>query len=115
MSRCKDYMVERRDNYDTISFRLRWQKEEIKGEWFDGVHLDPCTIPDGKYLYETRHSDLCDNLSMPASIKCTQIRVNFCGSVVTDKPITLKGKELTYEDEWSISQRSVCYDSGIYE
>lgn len=113
MSERLNYADASRDNYDTIEFRLHRSKEVIQGEWFDGERIDPATIPEGKYLYETRHSDKCDNLSMPASIKNTSVIVNFCGSVVTTKPITYKGKELTTQDEIGITRSSVYYDSGI--
>lgn len=85
-------------HYERIEFRLRRQKNKIEGEWFDGVHIDPETVPEGWHHYETRHSDYCDNLSLPASIRAINgqndmIVVNFCGTVLTREPIKLKSVE----------------------
>ena len=67
-------------------------------EFFDGVRLDPKTIPSGKHLYHTRHDDY-GNWSEPVTIaqEGCQIMVNFCGSIVSDEPFNLTDEtDLTY-------------------
>jgi len=63
---------------------------EVEGKWFDGTRINPTTIPSGKYAYQTRHGE--DDWSAPISIAPTRndIRVNFCGTFVTDKALPIE-------------------------
>ena len=72
-----------------LEIRMKRQKDIHKVEYFDGVRVNPDTLPKGKHLYHTRHSDT--DISQPVAIapKGTIIVVNFCGSIVTDKPLNV--------------------------
>lgn len=62
---------------------------EISGEFFDGMRIDPDTIPSEKTWYQTRHDD-DGNWSDPVTIVRGRILVNFCGTLVSDADIDLK-------------------------
>lgn len=78
---------------DTLEIRLKYQRKFHVVEYFDGVRINPETLPEGKHLYHTRHSDT--DISRPLTIRKegTPVIVNFCGSIVTDEAINV------YEDE----------------
>lgn len=63
---------------------------EVEGKWHDAVRIDPSTMPNGKHGYQTRHTDT--DWSAPASIvgECADVRVNFCGTFVTDKALPIE-------------------------
>ena len=65
---------------------------EVEGWFVDGLRIDPNTIGEGMYWYQTRHSDYdwCE----PISIVQGGILVNFCGTFITDVDL-----ELTEETE----------------
>lgn len=67
----------------------------INGEFFDGVRLDPASIPSGKKLLHLCHAD--DDWSAPASVSPNPILVNFCGSFVVSSDVNID-KETDVED-----------------
>ena len=73
-----------------IDIRIKRQKEIHEVEFYDGVRIDPSTIPSGKHMYQTRHSDT--DLSRPLTIapEGVSIVVNFCGTIVSDTPLDVK-------------------------
>lgn len=62
---------------------------EISGEFFDGMRIEPQTIPSGKSWYQTRHDD-DGNWSDPVTIVRGRIIVNFCGTLISDADIDLR-------------------------
>ena len=53
-----DYKQKKESGYeDTLEIRLKYQRDFHVVVYFDGVRLDDETIPEGKYAYQTRHSD----------------------------------------------------------
>ena len=75
---------------DILDIRLKRQKESHEVEYFDGIRLDPDTIPSGKHMYHTRHSDT--DMTEPRTIapEGMSIMVNFCGTIVSDTPLDVK-------------------------
>lgn len=75
---------------ETIEIQIQGIEGYHKVEWFDGIRIDPSTLPSGKHLHQTRHSD--DDWGSPQTIarECDDIRVNFCGSIVTEETFDLK-------------------------
>ena len=61
----------------------------IKGKFFDGERIDPATLPEGKFRYQTRHDD-DSNWADPVTIRQGMIMVNFCGTVISDTNLDLK-------------------------
>lgn len=59
--------------------------ESFSGEFMD-VHVDPDTVPKGKFMYACRHTDY--NWIKPATIE-RSVNVNFAGCFVTNTPINL--------------------------
>lgn len=60
-----------------------------EGEFID-VRIDPKTVPEGKFLYHTRHSD--GDWGKPITIE-SKVAVNFCGSLITEKEIDFPNKD----------------------
>ena len=94
-----DYEVKKGEGYeDTLEIRLKYQRNFHMVEYFDGVRLNDETIPEGKYAYQTRHSDT--DWATPVSIVPLgkKVLVNFCGTIVSDQPLNVRGDEdkLTY-------------------
>lgn len=94
-----DYEVKKGEGYeDTLEIRLKYQRDFHMVEYFDGVRLNDETIPEGKYAYQTRHSDT--DWATPVSIVPLgkKVLVNFCGTIVSDHPLNVRGDEdrLTY-------------------
>ena len=86
-----DYNQQKHEGYeDLLEITLDGEDKPHIVEFFDGVRLDPKTIPSGKHLYHTRHDDY-GNWSEPVTIapEGSQIMVNFCGSIVSDEEIIL--------------------------
>lgn len=77
------------DYVQKLEIRLKKEKEINRVEYFDGVRIDPNSVPDGKHLYHTRHSDT--DLSQPKTIlpEGKVCVVNFCGSIVTEQALTI--------------------------
>jgi len=77
-------------NCDSIKIKIKGSKEWEKVEWFDGIRINPASLPTDKHLYHTRHADDKD-WARPATIvpKGANVLVNFCGSIVTDKELNL--------------------------
>ena len=72
-----------------LEIRMKRQKNFHQVEYFDGVRVNPNTLPKGKHLYHTRHSDT--DITQPVAIapEGQTVFVNFCGSIVTDKPLDI--------------------------
>lgn len=73
-----------------IDIRIKRQKECHEVEFFDGIRIDPSTIPSGKHMYHTRHAD--NDCCQPKTIapEGIPIVVNFCGTIVSDTPLDVK-------------------------
>ena len=87
-------------NYDevqnqvnTLEVRLKYQREIHTVEYYDGIRLTEESVPSGKYAYQTRHSDT--DMAQPVTIAPLgkKIIVNFCGTIVSDKPLNVRGDE----------------------
>ena len=94
-----DYEQKKSEGYnDVLEIRLKYQRQFHKVEYFDGVRLNDETIPEGKYAYQTRHSDT--DWARPVTIAPLgeKILVNFCGTIVSDQPLNVHDDEvkLTY-------------------
>lgn len=78
------------DYASKLEIRIKRQKKFYVVEYYDGVRINPSTLPSGKHLYHTRHSDT--DMSQPVTIapEGVAIIVNFCGSIVTDEPLDVK-------------------------
>lgn len=60
---------------------------EVEGWFFDGCRLEPKTIPENHYWYQTRHGD--NDWCTPLSIVQGGVLVNFCGTFVCDVNLEL--------------------------
>lgn len=58
---------------------------------FIADRLDREKLPENLYVYECRHADFGDRRT-PATIK-NQVKVNFCGTILSKEPIELKKSE----------------------
>lgn len=76
---------------DKVEIRVKGQKGVKVVEWAEGVRIAPDTLPNGKYAYTTRHGDNGDWCT-PVAIapECEMIRVNYCGTIITDEPIEIE-------------------------
>lgn len=64
----------------------------LSGEFFDGMRIDPDTIPAGKHWYQTRHDDY-GNWSDPVTIiEEHGIAVNFCGTLISDTSLGIESE-----------------------
>ena len=83
---------------NTLEIRLKYQRKVHTVEYFDGIRIQDETVPEGKYANQTRHSDT--DWSQPVTIAPLgkKILVNFCGTIVSDQPLNVRGDEdrLTY-------------------
>jgi hypothetical protein len=83
---------------DTLEVRVKYQRKTYKVEYYDGIRIEDSSIPEGKYAYQTRHSDT--DWAQPVTIKSlgNVVVVNFCGTIVSDEPLPVKADEvkLTY-------------------
>lgn len=81
-------------SYDAVKNNLRpfeameksrkKNKKKFTGLFID-QRVDPDTIPEGKYMYHTRHSDNGDWCT-PVTIE-PFVLVNFCGTIIVDEEI----------------------------
>lgn len=76
---------------DKVEIRVKGQKGVKVVEWAEGVRIAPDTLPNGKHAYTTRHGDNGDWCT-PVAIapECEMIRVNYCGTIITDEPIEIE-------------------------
>jgi hypothetical protein len=76
---------------ENADIRIRHQSGVKEVEWCEGVRLDMEDIPTGKHAYQTRHADNGDWCT-PVAIapECDMIRVNFCGTIISDEPIEIE-------------------------
>ena len=75
---------------ETIDFRVKGIKGDLEGKWVEGIRIKPDSVPEGKYIYETRHSDkdwFPPCAILPSGCVC---RINFCGTIITDYPIGIE-------------------------
>ena len=79
-------------------FKYKRQSHEV--EYFDGVRVDPASLPKGLHMYHTRHSDT--DMSQPVTIapEGTPIIVNFCGTIVTKEDFALKDETKIMGVNW---------------
>ena len=72
---------------NSIIIRMKRRKEYLEVDYYDGIRVDSAELKPGQHLYHTRHSDI--DVTQPVSIvpEGQVVVVNFCGSIVTDKPL----------------------------
>lgn len=68
---------------------------QIDGWFCDGYRIDPKTLDEGLYWYQTRHGDW--NWATPLTIKQGGIAVNFCGTFIC-------GVDLELQEETDIKE-----------
>ena len=70
-----------------LEIRLKRQKKTYMVQFFDGMRIDPKTVPECLHVYHTRHSDT--DCSQPVTIapEGVGILVNFCGTIVSEEKI----------------------------
>lgn len=75
---------------DVIEIRLKRQKNYVKVIYLDGIRLNKDDVPEGMYLYQTRHSDT--DISKPVTIKPVgeTVIVNFCGTIISSVDLNVK-------------------------
>ena len=85
--------AKKRESYPEVYIRLKYERKYYRCEYYDGIRILYDTVPQGKYHYETRHSD--NDVSLPVSIKPEgePVIVNFCGTIVSDIPIQISGEK----------------------
>lgn len=88
MKELSDYT--KADYRDVLDIRIKHQKEHHIVEYYDGIRIDPDSLPKGKHLYHTRHSDYDCSIPVTIAPEHTIVVVNFCGSIVTDQPLYVK-------------------------
>lgn len=100
MTKSTNNYSELQDYKCSIEIRIKRQKEYHTVEYFDGVRLDPSTLPEGKHMYHTRHSD--SDMAYPVAItpEGTPIIVNFCGTIVTDEPLKVTEEIKIMDVNW---------------
>lgn len=79
-------------NYDPykaekLEIRLKRQKQVRTIQFFDGMRLNPDTIPAGLHVYHTRHSDTDCTQPVTIAPEGVGILVNFCGTIVSEELI----------------------------
>lgn len=81
--------VEKSFMRQNVFIRLKRDRKFYFCEYYDGMRLMRDSIPNGKYMYQTRHSD--SDICHPVSIAPLgqNVIVNFCGTIVSDMPIAL--------------------------
>ena len=96
-----DYAIRHATSYsDTATMRMAYDDKVYLVESFDGVWIDPTTIPEGKHVYYARHADdICYPRTIATKGNCPV--VNFWGTFVCDEPIDVTGKgyRKAYRDE----------------
>ena len=75
------------DYAEQMDIQLSGSDEWISGELFDGMRLEPDSIPTGKHLYWMRHDE--GDMGTPVSISPSPILVDFYGSFVTDEELPI--------------------------
>ena len=83
-----------------IEIRLKGMRGLREVEFYDGIRVSIDTIPSGKHMYHTRHSE--SDWSTPISIapEGRPIMVNFCGTIVTDVPFDIKEETDVKDVNW---------------
>lgn len=70
--------------------------------------IDRATVPKGLYIYDTRHNDNGDWVT-PVTVEDKIVTVNFCGTLITKKPVTFRSKKDRCRN---IDHRSYRYKDG---
>ena len=72
-----------------VYIRLKYERKYYRCEYYDGIRILDTSIPEGKHRYETRHSD--NDIAIPVAIapKSKLVIVNFCGTIVSDTPVSV--------------------------
>lgn len=80
---------QRQNLKNSLNIRLKGQKQKRQVEYFDGIRINPESIPEDSHMYHTRHSDR--DITQPVTIlpEHQTVVVNFCGTVVTDRPLDI--------------------------
>ena len=60
---------------------------EVEGWFADGYRINPETLDEGLYWYQTRHGD--SDWSTPLTIVQGGVMVNFCGTFICDVDLEL--------------------------
>ena len=71
-------------NFEAVEKTRKKDKKLFTGQFID-MRVDPDTIPKGKYMYQTRHSDN-GSWCTPVTVE-PRVLVNFCGTIITDEEI----------------------------
>lgn len=81
--------AKRHESQPYVYIRLKYERKYYRCEYYDGIRILYDSIPEGKYRYETRHSDY--DICHPVTIapKGKPVVVNFCGTIVCDFPIPI--------------------------
>ena len=84
---------------DKLEITVRGKTMEV--DFFDGMRIDPDSIPQGKHMYHTRHGDNND-WATPVMIQVEGrgVMVNFCGTVVSDEPIGIDEETFIDDVNW---------------
>lgn len=88
-------------NFEAVEKTRKKNKKVFKGQFVD-LRVSADTIPEGKYMYHTRHSDNGD-WCVPVTIE-PNVLVNFCGTIITDEKIEFPNDKDPY-----ISIKNFCY------
>lgn len=100
MTKSTNNYSELQDYRSILEIRIKRQAEYHTVEYFDGVRLNPNTLPEGKHMYHTRHSDY--DMASPVAIapEGTPVIVNFCGTIVTDEPLKVTEEIKIMDVNW---------------
>ena len=74
---------------------------DVEGWFADGCRIDPKTLSEGLYWYQTRHGD--SDWSTPLTIVQGGIMVNFCGTFVCDVDLELND-ETDIKEFWYLCE-----------
>ncbi len=85
---------------NTLKIRIKRQKEYHTVEYYDGIRIDGDTLPKGKHMYHTRHSDTDVSQAVTIAPEGTTIIVNYCGTIVTDYPLQVKEETKLMRVNW---------------
>ena len=88
-------------NFEAVEKTRKKNKKVFKGQFVD-LRVSDDTIPEGKYMYHTRHSDN-GAWSTPVTIE-PHVLVNFCGTIITDEKLEFANPKDPY-----IPIKGFCY------
>ena len=73
--------------YKERAFIVLEDGREVEGWFADGYRIDPKTLNEGLYWYQTRHGE--SDWSTPLTIVQGGVMVNFCGTFICDVDLEL--------------------------